>query len=52
MDETRNLVQLRGTAAGEPALSHELHGQPFYRFPLTVRRLSGQADHLHVIATG
>ena len=52
MDETRNLVQLRGTAAGEPALSHENHGQQFYRFPLSVRRLSGQADLLHVIATG
>ena len=52
MDETRNLVQLRGTAAGEPALSHENHGQQFYRFPLSVRRLSGQAGLLHVIATG
>lgn len=51
MDETRNLVQLRGTAAGEPAFSHENHGQQFYRFPFSVRRLSGQADVLHVIAT-
>jgi len=51
MDETRNLVQLRGTAAGEPAFSHENHGQQFFRFPLSVRRLSGQTDVLHVIAT-
>ena len=51
MDETRNLVQLRGTAAGEPAFSHENHGQQFYRFPFSIRRLSGQADVLHVIAT-
>lgn len=51
MDETRNLVQLRGTAVGEPAFSHENHGQQFYRFPFSVQRLSGQADVLHVIAT-
>lgn len=52
MDETRNLVQLRGAAAGEPAFSHENHGQQFYRFSFSVQRLSGQADVLHVIATG
>ena len=51
MEETRNLVQLRGTAAAEAQLSHENHGQRFYRFPLTVRRLSGQTDTLHIIAT-
>ena len=52
MDETRNLLLLRGTAAAEPAVSHENHGRRFYRFPLSVQRLSGQADVLHVIATG
>ena len=52
MDETRNDLLLRGTAAAEPAFSHENHGQRFYRFPLPVRRLSGQADVLQVIATG
>ena len=51
MEETRNFVQLRGTAAGEPQLSHENHGQRFCRFPLSVQRLSGQTDLLHVIAT-
>ena len=51
MEETRNSVQLRGTAAGEPEPSHENHGQRFCRFPLCVRRLSGQADTLYVIAT-
>ena len=51
MEEIRNFVQLRGTAAGAPQLSHENHGQQFYRFPLSVRRLSGQADILYVIAT-
>lgn len=52
MEETRNLLLLRGTAAEEPTVSHENHGQRFYRFPLSVQRLSGQADVLHVIATG
>lgn len=52
MDETRNDLLLRGTAAAEPAFSLENHGQRFYRFPLSVRRLSGQADVLQVIATG
>lgn len=51
MEETRNQVQLRGTATGEPCLSHENHGQQFYRFLLSVERLSGQADVLQVIAT-
>ena len=52
MEETRNLVQLRGTAAAEAQPSHENHGQRFYRFPLAVRRLSGQTDTLYIIATG
>ena len=52
MEETRNFVQLRGAAAGEPEMSHENHGQRFYRFPFAVRRLSGQTDTLWVIATG
>lgn len=51
MEDTRNFVQLRGTATGEPEVSHENHGQRFYRFPLAVRRLSGQTDTLWVIAT-
>ena len=51
METTKNFVQLRGTAAGEPVPSHENHGQRFCRFPLSVQRLSGQTDLLHVIAT-
>ncbi len=51
MEETRNLVQLRGVAVGEPQFSHENHGERFFRFPLSVRRLSGQADTLYIIAT-
>ena len=52
METTLNHVQLRGSAAGEPVPSHENHGQRFYRFPLDVRRLSGQVDTLWIIATG
>ena len=51
METTKNFVQLQGTAAGEPVPSHENHGSLFYRFPLAVRRLSGQTDTLWVIAT-
>ena len=47
-----NDLLLAGKALDAPALSHENHGQRFYRFPLSVRRLSGQADVLQVIATG
>ena len=53
MDEyTRNnTVVLCGVVQGEPAFSHENHGERFYRFPLAVRRLSGQQDCLWVLAT-
>lgn len=51
MDEIRNLVQMRGTAVGEPVLSHENHGQRFCCFPFAVRRLSGQMDTLRVIVS-
>lgn len=51
MELTKNFVQLCGTAAGSAVPSHENHGQSFFRFPLAVRRLSGQIDTLWVIAT-
>ena len=54
MDEyytRKNTVVLCGTAQGEPAFSHENHGERFYRFPLAVRRLSGQQDCLWVLVT-
>ena len=51
MDESRNTLILRGTALDEPLYSHENHGQKFYRFPISVRRLSGQEDILPVITT-
>ena len=51
MDEARNFLILRGTALGEPIYSHENHGQKFYRFSISVRRLSDQEDILPVITT-
>ncbi len=52
MDEARNYLCLRGTVTAEPVFSHENHGQKFFTFPFSIRRLSGQTDTLQVIATG
>ena len=43
MDEytRKNMVVLCGVAQSEATFSHENHGERFYRFPLSVRRLSG-----------
>ena len=46
---TRNDGLLAGAALTAPVLSHENHGQRFFRFPLEVPRLSGQADVLPVL---
>ncbi|NLU23325.1 MAG: single-stranded DNA-binding protein [Clostridiales bacterium] len=53
MDDTRNFnrVRLCGQILAEPALSHVNHGESFYKFSLAVKRLSGQADILTVIAS-
>jgi len=51
MDTMKNYLLLRGTAAAEPIFSHENHGQCFYRFPIAVKRLSGQSDVLFAVAT-
>lgn len=45
----RNEVLLEGTVLTAPEWSHENHGTRFYRFPLQVLRLSGQADTLPVL---
>ena len=45
MDNNFNRVRLCGRAAGEPELSHINHGESFYRFPLSVERLSGLEAH-------
>ena len=49
MDNNFNRVQLCGTVDSAPALSHTNHGLSFYKFPLSVERLSGLADKLAVI---
>jgi len=49
MELNYNRVELRGTVDDAPALSHVNHGCAFYRFTLSVLRLSGQADKLPVI---
>lgn len=52
MDEiSRNQVELEGRVLTAPVLSHENHGTRFYRFSLSVPRLSGQADVLPVLVT-
>lgn len=50
-DRSENRALLRGTAAGDPVLSHENHGVRYWIFPLAVRRLSGSEDVLNVIAS-
>ena len=49
MELNYNRVHLCGQAADIPTLSHVNHGCAFYRFTLSVLRLSGQADKLPVI---
>lgn len=51
MEVCTNHVELWGISAGEPVFSHENHGQRFYKFPLRVERLSGQADVPIVVAS-
>ena len=51
MTDTNNCLLLQGTALEEPVFSHENHSQRFLRFPLSIRRLSGQSDVIPVIAT-
>ena len=51
MELNYNRVELCGAADQAPVLSHVNHGCAFYRFPLSVLRLSGQADKLQVIVS-
>lgn len=45
-----NEIILHGRAAQSARPSHSNHGQTFWTFPLTVRRLSGTEDRLNVLA--
>ena len=49
--QNENRIFLRGTLEGEPVRSHENHGIQYYVLPVAVRRLSGVADHLNVVAS-
>lgn len=51
-NRNENSARLRGIAGGQPVFSHETHGERFYTFPLEVKRLSGIADMLNVVAPG
>lgn len=48
--EENNSVLLRGELLEQPVFSHENHGKRFDRLTLSVMRLSGVRDDIHVIA--
>lgn len=50
MEHTENTILLRGELLQLPQFSHENHHKRFYRFILSVSRLSGTVDLLPVIA--
>lgn len=52
MNESMNCVSLCGQVLTLPELSHTNHAEPFYRFLLSVPRLSGQCDELPVLVRG
>ena len=52
MEDCYNRVELCGQILTAPELSHTNHGELFYRFILSVPRLSGQSDDLPVITWG
>lgn len=50
MEQSENTILLRGTLAQMPQFSHENHKKRFFRFYLSVARLSGVMDVLPVVA--
>ena len=50
MEQSVNQVSLRGQLVELPVYSHENHGKNFYRFFLSIPRLSGNVDTLPIIA--
>ena len=50
MEPVINQIRLCGTLETAPVFSHENHGRRFYRFLLSVERLSGTVDLLPVLA--
>ena len=49
MEDCYNRVDLCGQVLTAPEPSHTNHGETFYRFILSVPRLSGQSDELPVL---
>ncbi len=49
MEDCYNRVELSGQVLTAPTLSHTNHGESFYRFLLSVPRLSGQCDELPIL---
>lgn len=47
--QTDNHIILRGRVDGTAELSHRVHGMDFYRFPLSVSRLSGREDRVNIL---
>jgi len=45
-----NELSLCGKLTDEPQFSHESHGISFFRFPLSIARLSGASDTVNIIA--
>lgn len=51
MQTNNNKIFLRGRLAASPSLSHVNHGVEYLLLPLSVCRLSGAEDTLHVVAS-
>ena len=49
MEQSVNMITLRGELDALPQYSHDNHGRKFYRFILNVPRLSGTVDRLPVV---
>ena len=50
MEQHLNQITLIGNPLERPIYSHSNHGRHFYTFPLEVKRLSGTADCLRILA--
>lgn len=50
MDRANDTVRLCGSLAGRPVYSHTGRDGAYYKFPLSVRRLSGTEDVLNIVA--
>lgn len=46
-----NHTELIGIVEDSPVFSHEIYGEVFYLFILSVERLSGTADHIRIIVS-